>query len=209
MLPAWIRAYRLLFGIVALYAIFWNHHEKNDPYFWNFFTNESSLLCGVVLILGATVFAKAANPAWWDAVRGIALISMLVTGVVYAVLLDGLYNPFTTTQHTWASSVMHQLLPLVMLLDMLIVPLGPRSRYWTVILYPMYPLAYLGWFLYRGNQNGWYPYDFVNPNTYSNGYTGVAVTCGALLVLFVLIGLGIIGYSHMRRMPLATEMALP
>jgi hypothetical protein len=207
MFPSWIRGYRLLFGLIALYAIVWNLRDQNDQYFWNFFTNQSSLIAGVVLILGATVFARFNNPGWWDVMRGIAVISMLVTGVVYAVLLDGLYNPLTTTEHTWASSVMHQLLPIVMLVDILIVPLGPRTPRWTVLLYPAYPLSYLGWCLVRGAQNGWYPYGFVDYQTYSNGYTGVATTCGALLVVFLLVGIGIIHYSRMRRMPMRMEMA--
>lgn len=205
MLPTWIRAYRLFFGIIALYAIFWNLTELKDQYFWNFFTNQSSLISGVVLIFGAVFFARINNPEWWDVMRGIAVISMLVTGVVYAVLLDGLYNPFTTTVHTWASSVMHQLLPIVMLLDILVVPLGPRTPRWTAFLYPIYPLTYLGWFLVRGTQNGWYPYDFVDYHTYTNGYTGVATTCGALLVVFIIVGIAIISYSRIRRMPVAFE----
>lgn len=207
MLPGWIRAYRLLFGLFALYAIFWNMREKNDQYFWNFFTNQSSLICGVVLLIGAVYFARVNNPPWWDVIRGIAVILMLVTGVVYAALLGGVYNPFTTTEHTWASSVMHQLLPIVMLLDILIVPLGARTPRWTAIIYPIYPLLYLGWFLIRGNQNGWYPYDFVNHTTYANGYTGVAITCGALLVVFLIVGIAIISYSRVRRLPIEFEMA--
>ena len=207
MLPSWIRSYRLLLGVFALWAIFWNMREKNDQYFWNFFTNQSGLIAGVVLVLGAFFFAKNTNPEWWDIMRGIAVISMLVTGIVYALLLGGLYNPFTTTEHTWASSVLHQLLPIVMLLDILIVPLGSRTRRWTAFLYPVYPLTYLAWFLVRGNQNGWYPYDFVNHTTYANGYTGVAITCGGLLIVFIVVGLGIISYSRMRRMPMALEMA--
>lgn len=206
MLPIWIRAYRLLIGILVIYALYWNFYEKDDPRFWSFFTNQSSLIAGIVLILGALLFSHISNPRWWDVIRGIAVISMLVTGIVYAVLLDGFYNPFTTTEHTWASSVMHQLLPIVMLLDILIVPLGHRSPRWTAFIYPLYPLAYLGWFLYRGNQNGWYPYDFVDHTTYSNGYTGVAITCGGLLAVFIVIGLAIISYSRMRRFPVEARM---
>lgn len=207
MLPSWIRAYRLLFGFIALYAIVWNIREKDDQYFWNFFTNQSSLIAGTVLVLGAFFFARLDNPEWWDVMRGVAVISMLVTGSVYALLLGGVYNPFTTTEHTWASSVMHQLLPIVMLIDILIMPLNPRTPRWTAFLYPIYPLTYLAWFLVRGTQNGWYPYDFVNYTTYSNGYTGVATTCGVLLMVFIIIGMGIIGYSRLRRMPVALEMA--
>jgi hypothetical protein len=201
MLPFWIRACRLIFGITALVAIAYNLTHLDEPNFWSFFTNQSNLLGGVVLVLGALVFARLRNPVWWDVTRGVALISLLVTGIVYAALLGGIYNPFTTTEHTWASSIMHQLIPVIMLLDMLMVPLAPRTPRWTVILYILYPLIYLGWALLNGSEAGWYPYGFVNPNEYDNGYVGVLTTCGALLAVFVLIGLAIIGYSRVRRTP--------
>jgi hypothetical protein len=201
MLPFWIRACRLVFGITALVAIAYNLRNLDEPRFWSFFTNQSNLLAGIVLVLGALVFGRLRNPAWWDVVRGVALISLLVTGIVYAVLLGGVYNPFTTSEHTWASSVMHQLIPIVMLVDMIIVPLGHRTPRWSVVFYLIYPLTYLGWALANGSDTGWYPYDFVNPNEYSNGYVGVLLTCGALLAVFVLIGLAVIGYSRVRRTP--------
>lgn len=156
MLPSWIRAYRLIFGLTALYAIYYNLTHLDDPYFWNFFTNQSNLLAGIVLILGSLVYARHLNPAWWDVIRGVAVISLMVTGIVYAVLLEGVYNPLSTDDHTWASSVMHQLIPIVMVLDIIIVPLGPRTPRWTVALYLIYPLFYLGWFLMRGTTTGWY-----------------------------------------------------
>jgi hypothetical protein len=199
MLPLWIRLYRLIFGMTALIAVYWNWQDFDDPDFWKFFTNQSNVIAGVVLILGALVFARARSVAWWDIFRGIAVIAMLVTGIVYAVLLDGVYNPFTTTDHTWASSVLHQLMPLVMVIDIIVVPLSPRTSRWSVLFYLMYPLAYLGWFLYSGAQDGWYPYDFIDHTTYDNGYTGVLMTAGGLLAVFIVMGLVIIGYSHMRR----------
>lgn len=207
MLPSWIRVCRFIFGLLAFSAALYNLITLDDPYFWRFFTNQSSVLAGTVLVLGALFFSRVKNPAWWDVIRGIAVISMLVTGIVYAVLLDGLYNPFTTTEHTWASSVMHQLLPIIMLIDILLVPLGAHTRRWTTLIYPLYPLAYLGWFLIRGKEDGWYPYDFIDHSTYTNGYTGVLITCGGLLAVFIIIGLGIISYSQMRRMPASFEMA--
>ncbi|MCO5219186.1 MAG: Pr6Pr family membrane protein [Thermomicrobiales bacterium] len=201
MIPAWIRAYRLIFGLAALIAVTWNLQHFNDPDFWKFFTNQSSLLAGVVLVLGALLFAKFRNPFWWDVIRGVAVIAMLVTGIVYALLLDGIYNPFTTSDHTWASSVMHQLMPIVMLIDILIVPLSPRTPRWSVGFYLIYPLTYLGYFLITGRNTEWYPYDFVDHRTYDNGYTGVFITSGALVLVFVLIGLALIGYSRVRRIP--------
>lgn len=205
MLPLWIRAYRLIFGLTVLFAIYYNLTELNDPKFWSMFTNQSNLISGVVLIVGSTIFPKHHNPAWWNVIRGVAVISILVTGIVYATLLGGIYNPFTTEEHTWASSVMHQLIPIVMLLDVIIAPLGPRTPKWTVVFYLIFPLGYLGWFLISGNANGWYPYDFINPNEYESGYTGVAITCGGLLLAFVVIGLIIIYYSGLRRAPASIQ----
>ena len=205
MLPIWIRLYRLVFGIIALTAVTWSYFDSDDPYFWRFFTNQSGLLAGLVLVFGAVVWAKFRNPQWWDVARGIAVISMLLTGVVYAALLDGLYNPFTTTEHTWAASVLHQLMPIVMSLDILIIPLGHRTKRWTALLYPLYPLVYLGISLDYGDRNGWYPYDFIDPTTYDNGYVGVSTTCAALLVAFIIIGLGIITYSRWRMIPAKVE----
>lgn len=201
MLPIWIRAYRLIFGVMAFIAVFFNINHYNDPNLWTHFTYESNLIAGVVLILGATVFGRYRNPAWWDVIRGLAVISLLLTGVVYATLLDGFYNPFTTSEHTWASSVMHQLIPVVMLLDILIVPLGPRTPRWNVVLYIIFPLVYLSLTLLRGHETGYYPYDFLDPGEYGNGYTGVLTICGALLLAFIATGLAIIGYSRVRRTP--------
>ncbi|MCA9833895.1 MAG: Pr6Pr family membrane protein [Thermomicrobiales bacterium] len=201
MLPTWIRAYRLIFGLLALVAVWWNWQEFDDPRFTSFFTHQSSALAGVVLLLGALIYARVQNPPWWDVIRGIAVIAMLVTGIVYALLLDGLYNPFTGSDHTWASSVMHQLMPIVMLLDILIVPLGARTSRWVAAIFLVYPLSYLGWFLWHGTKDEWYPYDFIDHRTYDNGYAGVCITCGMLIVLFVVIGLLIISYSRLRRMP--------
>lgn len=201
MLPPWIRAYRLIFGLMGLVAVFYNIAHYDDANLWTHFTYESNLIAGVVLILGATILARFRSPAWWDIIRGVAFISLLLTGIVYATLLGGLYNPFTTTDHTWASSVLHQLIPIVMLLDILIVPLGPHTPRWNVVFFLIYPLVYLGLTLLRGEMTGYYPYDFLDPSEYGNGFTGVLATCGALLLVFIVIGLVIIGYSRVRRTP--------
>lgn len=203
MLPGWIRAYRILFGLLAIIAIWYNWVYDSDEHFFKFFTNQSSFLAGAVLIGGAVLFTRLRNPMWWDILRGSAVIAMLVTGIVYAVLLDGLYNPFTTSEYTWASSYMHQALPVIMLVDLLIVPLNPRTPRWTVALYPLFPLAYLAWFLVSGRNTNWYPYNFIDHRTYDNGYTGVFTTSGILLLVFVIIGLALVSYSRIRRVPTA------
>ena len=204
MLPLWIRAYRLIVAGIGVVALWWQWRQHDDPHFWSSFAHQSSLVASVVLLLGALVFARWQNPAWWDALRGATLIAMLLVATANTLLLDGSVNPFDAIESTWASSVLLQLMPIVMLLDLLIVPLGPRTSPWSALLYLVYPLIYLGWFLQNGEQDGWYPYDFIDHRTYANGYAGVAFVCGALLVLAAFASLLIVSYSRLRRVPAIT-----
>jgi hypothetical protein len=171
--------------MLALVAVFTNYVDLDEEHFWHFFTNQSSLLAGIVLVLGGTVFTHRHSPLAWDIMRGTAVMMMLTTGVVYAVLLDGVYNPFDGS-HRWPSSVMHQLLPVVLLVDILLVPLHRSVPMWSMSFFTVYPLGWLGFTLWYGNDGGWYPYDFLNPDT-GGGVTGVAITIGAMVIAFLII----------------------
>jgi hypothetical protein len=197
MLPGWIRTYRLAFGILALAAVFRNYVVFDEWFFWRLFTNQSSLIAGIVLILGAVVFPHRRPPIAWDIIRGTAVMMMLTTGVVYAALLGGLYNPFSDA-HPWSSSVMHQLLPVVMVVDLLIVPLHRRVPMWTMVFFTIYPLAWLGVTLTYGADTGWYPYDFLDPSE-NGGVTGVATTVGAMVIGFLVIAAVIIRLGKIMR----------
>jgi len=195
MVPAWVRIYRLVFGLIALYAVYNNYREFDDPHFWDFFTNQSNILAGVVLLLGSVVLIRRDHGLLWDLVRGSAVISMLVTGLVYGLLVGSFYNPFDGSV-IWSSSVLHQLMPIVMLLDLLLVPLSRRVPWWSVIFFVTFPLIYLGVSLERGDRTGWYPYDFIDPTTYDSGMSGVVQTSVGLLAAFILLGALLIGYSR-------------
>lgn len=203
-LPAWVRVYRFLFGVLAIYAVLKNYSTSDVPdRFFRFFTNQSNLIAGVVLILGATVFAHRYPPLAWGYVRGSAVMMMITTGAVYALLLGGLYNPFGDA-YPWTDSVLHQLMPIVMVVEVLLVPLNRRIKGSAVIIFALYPLLYLAYSLYYGANTGWYPYDFLNPQE-NGGYRGVLTTVGLLLAGFFAISALILKSSgwarqiHIRR----------
>lgn len=196
-LQGWIRLYRLAFGMLALIAVSKNYVDLDETHFWHFFTNQSSLLSGIVLILGATLFARHRSPLAWDVIRGTAAMMMLLTGVVYAVLLDGVYNPFDGS-HRWPSSVMHQLMPVVMLLDILIVPLHRTVPMWSMSFFSIYPLGWLGFTLWYGNDSGWYPYDFLDPAE-AGGWNGVGITIGVMVAGFLLLAALLIALGKVVR----------
>jgi hypothetical protein len=197
MLPRWIRLYRLAFGVLAIFAVLKNYVDLDEAHFWRLFTNQSSLISGIVLVLGAVVFTRRSSPLYWDVVRGTAVMMMLTTGIVYAVLLDGLYNPFDGS-HLWPSSVMHQLLPVVMVIELFLVPLHRNVPMWAMSLFTIYPLVWLGMTLAFGADTGWYPYTFLDPAE-NGGATGVAITVGLMIVAFLVIAALIIRLGKVMR----------
>lgn len=197
MLPRWILHARLVFAALAMVAVGKNYVDLDEARFWHFFTNQSSLLAGVVLLLGVTAFTRHRSPLAWDIVRGTAVMMMLTTGVVYATLLEGLYNPLNG-EHPWTSSYMHQLLPIVMLLDILLVPLHRTVPLWSLSFFTVYPLAWLGFTFWYGNDTGWYPYDFLDPAE-NGGWSGVSITVGLMIAAFLLIAALLVGLCRVTR----------
>lgn len=204
-LPIWIRLYRVAFGALALWAVYDKRQASPfSTHFWDFFTNQSGVVVGVVLLLGGAAFAQREPPLWWEYLRGAGIVVAVLTGVVFAVLLDGLYNPITTTPRFWQDTVFHQVLPLVMLADLAIVPLHRRVGRAALVIFPLYPFAYLLYCLRLGESTGWYAYRFMDPYAIGryapvSGWAGVALTNGVLLLGVLLLTVAMIRFSRWRR----------
>lgn len=115
-----------------------------------------------------------------DLLRGAAVVYLAITGVVYALLLAGL--PGQGVQ-PWVNTVVHQVVPVVLVLDWLLVPPArpvplPRAWWWLV-----FPLLFCAYTLVRGPFVGWYPYPFLDPGPH--GYGHVAVGAAGIAVGFV------------------------
>jgi hypothetical protein len=192
----WISVYRVLFAALALFAIvyqFWDQTFNPDfrpANFLSFFTIQSNLFAAVVLLLGA--FGRAS-----DGVRGAAVLYLTITFVVYGVLLAGYQKELQTTI-PWVDTVLHRVVPLVVMFDWLIVPPRepiplPRALIWLA-----YPLLYAVYSLIRGPIVGWYPYPFFNP-AQPGGYGVVALYClGIALVSLAFAWLVAFTGKHVR-----------
>lgn len=203
-LPQWVRIYRVVLGALALYAVYHNRFVQTyDEHFYQLFTNQSNVIAGIILILGGTLFARRHPPLWWDYVRGAGVMIMVTTGAVYALLLGGLYNPFGDA-HPLMDSVLHQLIPVVMVLDLLIVPLSPRVSWWGLLFFSIYPLLYLGYSIANGARTDWYPYNFLNPGI-NGGVAGVAITVCLLMIGFLLLSALVISFSRRASRPADQE----
>ena len=166
------------------------HGALRPATFFSYFTVQSALIGSGVLLVGA---ARWRTERWllaFDLVRGGAVLYLLLTGIVFAVLLAG---TDVDTTLPWANVVLHQVLPSAMVLDWLLVPpvqrLAPRHG----LLWLSYPLAWAAYTLVRGTVVGQYPYPFVNPAPAGAGLVAVswvALLLGTLLLAQVVVVLG-------------------
>ncbi len=135
----WVRLYRLMFGLLVIAAAAYQlDRTGNAANFFSFFTIQSNLIAAAVLLFGAVAMPPASRS--WDLIRGAAAIYMTLTGIVYNTLLVGLDEQLQTSE-PWVNNVLHRVIPIVMLIDFLLVPLGHRVKWREALVWTIYPLA--------------------------------------------------------------------
>ena len=151
--------------------------------FFSYFTIQSNLLTAGVLLVAAYAGSGSGGPtrgstrgsARVDAWRGAVTVWMVLVLVVFAVLLSGLDGELTAVP--WDNTVLHRIVPVLVVLDWLVAPPRRRVPRATSLLWLLYPLA---WTLVRGAWTGWYPYPFTDPA--NGGYAQVALTAAVITV---------------------------
>jgi hypothetical protein len=178
----WVRLYRLGFGALELGTLIFLTIESSAKVdFVSFFTVQSNFIASMVLLTGAILVPKPTLR--WDLVRGAAAMYMILTGVIYNTLLTG-YTTWLQTTEPWANDVLHRIMPVVLFLDIIIVPMAHRIHWQQALVWVIYPLAYLAFALILGANTGWYPYPFVDPHL-RGGYWGVTLKCTVILICFL------------------------
>lgn len=146
--------------------------------YFSYFTELSNLFAAAIFLYCALYAARTRSRAL-ELLRGAAVVYMLTTGVVYAVLLSG-----QDVTYPWVNTIVHRMMPIVVALDWLIDPPRVHLELRQTILWMSFPLAYIAYTLTRGAIVNFYPYFFVDPNRHG-GYLLVAGDC-------VAVGVGII-----------------
>jgi hypothetical protein len=173
------RAYRTLGAIAVLTAIAYQLQKglarqgiTTTDYF-SYFTELSNLIAAGVFLYGALSPRRARSRAveLW---RGAAVVYILTTAIVYAVLLSG-HIPV----YPWVNTVLHRVIPIAVALDWLLDPPRVRLRLRDTLVWLVFPALYVAYTLIRGAIVDWYPYFFVNPHRHG-GYLLVAGDCLAI-----------------------------
>lgn len=172
-----LRSCRAALATAALVAIVYDVAAGpgvSDADYFSYFTVLSNLFATSLLAYGA-VRAGGERSRTLELLRGASVVYILTTGIVYLLLLSG-HAP----AYPWVNAILHYLMPVAVTLDWLIDP--PRTRLEparTVVLWMVFPLAYVAYTLVRGAIVDWYPYFFVNPHR-GGGYLLVAADCVAV-----------------------------
>lgn len=203
----WVRKYRGGFALLALLAIVFQYRqmvvENGFPLvnFLSFFTIQGNLFAVWVLLWGAMGNAGQPSAPARDLIRGAAVLYLAITGVVYGVLLAGYQEELQTTI-PWVDTVVHRIIPLVMVADWLIDPPTSALTFRKALVWMAYPLLYVVYTLLRGPMAAWYPYPFLDPMR-TGGYVVVALYClgiglATLLFMWLVVTIG-------RRLRLVTS----
>ena len=149
--------------------------------FVSFFTIDSNILAAVLfLALGLTPTGERSHRT--DVLRGAAVVYLVTTGVVYALLLS---NADVQVPLPWVNTVVHRVMPIVVFLDWLIVPpsstISMREAAWWLA----FPIVWTVYTMIRGAFVDWYPYPFLDPRVH--GPVEIAVTMAGIAVFIGLV----------------------
>lgn len=184
-----IGTYRAAGGLAILAAVGYQVAKGLEGSHWSaadyfsYFTILSNLFAAGILLSGALHSDGPRSPGV-ELLRGAAVVYMLTTGIVYAVLLSG-----QDSATPWVNTIVHRVMPVVVALDWVIDPPRTQLSIRGTLVWLSFPLTYIAYTLIRGAVVDWYPYFFVNPN-HSAGYLGVAGGClavGAGILALILL----------------------
>lgn len=180
---------RLFFGLLTLTAIIVQlviHIQLGFDVvnYFSYFTNLSNILALIVLLLGAFYLIQHRETSvGFDLIRGAAVVSMTIVGIVFSILLRDEDLGFLLP---WVNTIVHYIMPVVIVLDWLYDPPKTRLAIRQIWVWLIFPLIYVIYSTIRGPLTGFYAYPFFNPAKVG-GYGGVALYCFAILVAFLIV----------------------
>jgi hypothetical protein len=193
-----VRVVRALLAVAVLAAVvyqLWRFERDIPGYpagnFASYFTYQSATLTALTLLAFALRPSRLAASTRAESLRGATVVYMVTTGIVYAVLLSGERTDDVYASQWWVNTLVHQLLPVAVVLDWWVTPPGRRLTFRGALWWLAYPLAFLVYSLVRGPIVDWYPYGFTDPTgeggwgtvlIYSAGITVGILAMAALVV---------------------------
>lgn len=156
--------------------------------FFSYFTVEANLLTVISLMVSAFAAAGRRSSRSLETYRGAVAFFMTTVILIFIVLLSG-YPASELTAVPWDNTVLHYIMPIVVILDWLLLTTRRAVSVRTALAWLLGPLVYLVYSMVRGGIVGWYPYPFMDPDRH--GYLAVVVTSVVIAVVLSVIAVAL------------------
>jgi hypothetical protein len=167
--------------------------------FFSYFTVQSAVIAVVLLIVGAVyALRNRPDPLWFDMVRVLATVWIIVSGIVFAVILIEGAARGVPVWAPWSSQLLHFWIPAYALVDWLIAP-GRDVPWRTVGWVMVFPVLWVVYTLIRGSIVYWYPYFFLDPVLVDFPFE-LALYLLLVVVIFTGVTAGLIAISRLPRL---------
>jgi hypothetical protein len=158
----------------------------------SFFTILTNLLIAIALTSSLTPKSRMGGFFTRPAVTSALTAYIATVGIVYSLMLRDLWNPEGLEKA--ADILLHDVVPLLFVSGWLFLFRKARLPWRDVLLWLVYPLAYLCCALTRGALTGRYPYPFIDAGKL--GYSSTLGNVAVLLVAFAILCLVIVAIGR-------------
>ncbi len=181
----------LLAAVIAgIYLSIFQHSEGFNIIPLRYFTIQSNILVALALLY----FLISPDSGRARAIlRGAVLLSIIITGLVFHILLkpgELFASGIDLTNH-----LTHSVAPLGFALDWLLFDRKGEMQWAHLPLWTIYPLLYWLCTVLCGAKTGFYPYFFMDVGKL--GYGGALLWLAVLTVVFLIVGLFLIGLDRL------------
>jgi len=172
--------------IVALYSeIFVNGTIVKGAFLY--FTIQSNILVALCLLALVFIPMKERGKCL---TRGVSLLAIIITGLVYNFLLHQIFSDWGTAVYTFSRTVTHVIAPVGFIVDWLVFDKHGIMKPKDILIWLIYPLVYYLIMFYMSYRYGFSVYFFIN---YNSGYRSILQWFCFFLVAVVLISFIFIG----------------
>lgn len=168
----------------------------NPVNYFSYFTIQSNVIGAAALLTGSSTTFRRQTGEWRDRLRGASVVYLTTTFVIFAMLLSG---TDVDTAIPWVDTVLHKIVPIVVVADWIIDPPAVRITIVRSLAWLMYPLVWLAYTVLRGLATGWYPYPFLNPD--NGGVTRVIGTVTAIVAFGAILCAIVTTFGRSRGTP--------
>lgn len=168
---------------------------------FRYFTTLSNLLAALYCVYALLRGRSGVSPLF----RGMVLMALLVTGIVYHLLLSDVFGGATPfSMNWWGNHLVHTITPLLMAAEWLLVREGTALTWYHPLVWALFPLAYMGVTVAVAKMgicfpysNTPYPYPFLD--VWALGWGPVLRNAALLVTGFMALGYGLVGLDRLGR----------